>query len=78
MHARYRQGGDVHGHTAVQIQGADEEEETSARDGPVNRTDPAHSSGSLEANVSVSCEPYLHACKENTCLNLENAGQKHT
>lgn len=27
MHARHRQGGDVHGHTTVQVQGADEEEE---------------------------------------------------
>lgn len=30
MHARYRQSGDVHGDTAVQVQGADEKEEASA------------------------------------------------
>ena len=30
MHARYGQGGDVHRDTAVQVQGADEEEEPPA------------------------------------------------
>lgn len=37
VHARNRQRGDVHGHTAVQVQRADEEEEPSARYGPVDR-----------------------------------------
>lgn len=30
MHARYRQGGDVHSDTSVQVEGANEEEETPA------------------------------------------------
>lgn len=36
MHARYRQGGDVHSDTAVQVQGANEEEEPPTRYWPEN------------------------------------------
>ena len=37
VHARYRQRGDVHGHTAVQVQRANQKQETPARDRPGNR-----------------------------------------
>lgn len=36
MHARHRQGGDVHGHTTVQVQGADEEEKPSEHNRPAD------------------------------------------